>query len=156
MCTNTARVYLFLEHTLCTLAHTFFYEPPASTLQQQQHSMHCMHSMSGGLFSIVEGPCKRYAIVPTHMSGHNCHPGQQMVCSPEGNHMDKTRGFTDGWQCRWNPHNQNSLHTFPHSSTTTPVSADSASTLYGQSNLCSQSALLTSSLSTRTSWAHWQ
>jgi hypothetical protein len=38
-----------------------------------------MRSTRGGLFSVVEGPCKRYAMAPTRMSGHNCLPGPQTV-----------------------------------------------------------------------------
>jgi hypothetical protein len=92
-------------------------------------SMRSMRSMHGELFSVVEGPCTKYAIALTHMSGHNCLPGLQTICSQEGNHMNKTRVFTGRWHCRWNLHNQNSPHAFPHASTTTPVSADFASTL---------------------------
>ncbi len=62
-------------------------------------SMHSMRSMRGGLFSAVEGPCKRYAMAPTRMSGYNC--------LPEGDHgVNKTRGSTGRCQCR-NLHNQN-------------------------------------------------
>jgi hypothetical protein len=77
-------------------------------------------SMRGGFFPAVWGPCKRYAMAPTHMAGHNCHPGLQTACSLDGDCVNKKRGSTGKWQCR-NLHNQNSPHAFPHTSTTTPV-----------------------------------
>ncbi len=35
-------------------------------------SMRSMRSMRYDLFCVVEGPCKRYAMAPTRVSGHNC------------------------------------------------------------------------------------
>ncbi len=72
------------------------------------------------------GPLQKVCHGPARMSGHNCLQGPQSLrrqsVSPEGDHMNKTRGSTGGWQCRWNPHNQNRPHAFPHASTTTPIS----------------------------------
>jgi hypothetical protein len=34
--------------------------------------MRSMRSMRGGLFPAVKGPCKRYAMAPARMLGHNC------------------------------------------------------------------------------------
>ncbi len=39
-------------------------------------------------FPRSRGPLKRYAMASTRMSGHNCLPGPQTVCSPKGNHID--------------------------------------------------------------------
>jgi hypothetical protein len=40
-----------------------------------------MRSMRWGFFSIIAGPCKRYAVTPTRISGHNCLPGPHVqVC----------------------------------------------------------------------------
>ncbi len=76
------------------------------------------------LFSVVEGPCKRYA-----MARHVCQAttaswgsSLRQSVSPKGDCINKMRGSKDGWQCRWNLHNQNSPQAFPHAPTTTPVS----------------------------------
>ncbi len=74
----------------------------AMTIMRSMHPMR--RSMRGGpgLFSVVEGPCKKDLIAPptrNTVSGHNCLPVTQTVCSPdspgpgsEGNRMNKTRG----------------------------------------------------------------
>jgi hypothetical protein len=76
------------------------------------------------LFSVVEGPCKRYHMRPWPGTYDRplLPPGAADVCSPEEDRMKKTRGCTGRWQCT-DIHNQNRPHAFPHASTTTP-SAD--------------------------------
>jgi hypothetical protein len=49
-----------------------------------KHTLHfselrSVRSMRGDSFSVIGGPCKRYAVTPTRMPGHNCLPGPQTV-----------------------------------------------------------------------------
>ncbi len=61
------------------------------------HSMHSMHSMRGGLFSVVEGPCKRYAVAQYVCQATSASLGRRQSVSPKGDHMNKMRGSTGGW-----------------------------------------------------------
>ncbi len=53
-----------------------------------------MRSMRSGFQKVCHDPAR--------MSGHNCLPGPQTVCSPEGDRMNKTRRFHSAGYCmRW-------------------------------------------------------
>jgi hypothetical protein len=41
---------------------------PGEPVMHSMRYVRCMRSMRGGLFSVVEGPCKRYAMAQTRMS----------------------------------------------------------------------------------------
>ncbi len=61
--------------------------------------------MRGGLFPVVEGPCKRYAMarhVYQAAATTTSRPGggRRRCVSPEADRMNKMRGATGGWQCR--------------------------------------------------------
>ncbi len=55
-------------------------------------SMRSMRSMRGGfifrnrgfIFSVIGGPCKRYAVTPTRMPSHDCLPGPHSAAPARG------------------------------------------------------------------------
>jgi hypothetical protein len=53
--------------------------------------MRSMRSMHGGFISRSRGPLQKVCHGPARMSGHDCLPGPQAVCSPEGDRMNKTK-----------------------------------------------------------------
>ena len=50
-----------------------------SSIMSESCTMRSMRSMRGGLFSVVEGPCKRYAMAPPRMSGLRPRPRRRFV-----------------------------------------------------------------------------
>jgi hypothetical protein len=83
-----------------------------------------MCSMCWDLFSVIGGPCKRYAVTLTRMPVHNCLLGQHSAASMEELPCDKTQGSAVGWLHKHKPTCSHLPHAFPCAPTTTPVSAD--------------------------------
>jgi hypothetical protein len=113
-CVQHIHSYIHAHMHMCVHAHT----------HTRIRSMRSMRSMRWDLFSVIRGPCKRYAVTLTRMPVHNCLPGPHSAASMEELPCDKTQGSAVGWRHKHRPTRSHRTHAFPCVPTTTPVSTD--------------------------------